>query len=146
VPISVVKCSWVKCCSVVMFFWFLFFFIVLCMVACFVYSCMFCILLFNGVCYVFLLLCLCILIDMYALFCIFFADWHSAATLTEVFPCFFLSCKANCQGIPRKDGARSALFLISESMYCLCRLCCSVHCLCVNVYCTTATGWQPNCS
>jgi hypothetical protein len=25
-------------------------------------------------------------------------------------------------------------------------LCCSVHCLCVNVYCTTATGWLPNCS
>ena len=44
---------------------------------------------------------------------------------------------------PRKDGARSALFLISElccSMYCLCRLCCSMYCLCVNVYCTTTTG------
>jgi len=25
-------------------------------------------------------------------------------------------------------------------------LCCSVHSLCVNVYCTTATGCQPNCS
>jgi hypothetical protein len=25
-------------------------------------------------------------------------------------------------------------------------LCCSVYCFCVNVYCTTATGWQPNCS
>jgi hypothetical protein len=52
-----------------------------------------------------------------------------------------------CQGIPRKDGARSALFLINEpccSMYFLCRLCCSMYCLCVNVYCTTATGWQPN--
>jgi len=23
---------------------------------------------------------------------------------------------------------------------------CSVYCLCVNVYCTTATGSQPNCS
>ena len=23
-------------------------------------------------------------------------------------------------------------------------LCCSVYCLCVNVYCTTATGCQPN--
>jgi len=31
-------------------------------------------------------------------------------------------------------------------MYCLCRLCCSVSCLCVNVYCTTATRCQPNCS
>ena len=26
------------------------------------------------------------------------------------------------------------------------KLCRSVYCLCVNVYCTTATGWQPNCS
>jgi len=25
-------------------------------------------------------------------------------------------------------------------------LCCSVYCLCVNVYCTAATGWQPDCS
>jgi hypothetical protein len=25
-------------------------------------------------------------------------------------------------------------------------LCCSVYCLCVKVYCTTATGCQPNCS
>ena len=25
-------------------------------------------------------------------------------------------------------------------------LCCSVYCLCVNVYCTIATGCQPNCA
>jgi hypothetical protein len=36
--------------------------------------------------------------------------------------------------IPRKDGARSALFLISK-------LCFSMYCLCVNVCCITATGW-----
>ena len=43
---------------------------------------------------------LCILIVMYALFCIFCfhcANWHSQATLTEGFPCFFLSCKANAR-------------------------------------------------
>ena len=52
---------------------------------------------------------------------------HPISLMTEVFPCFFLSCKANARGIPRKDGARSALILIREmccSMYCLCRLCC----------------------
>jgi len=46
--------------------------------------------------YVFLLLCLCILIVMYVLFCIFCfhrANWHSPATMTEVSPSFFLSCK-----------------------------------------------------
>jgi hypothetical protein len=32
------------------------------------------------------------------------------------------------------------------SMYCLFFFCRSVYCLCVNVYCTTATGCQPNCS
>jgi hypothetical protein len=33
-----------------------------------------------------------------------------AATLTEVFPCFFLSCKANDRVyITRKDGARPSL-------------------------------------
>jgi len=51
-------------------------------------------------CDVFLLLCLCIFIVTYVLFCIFCfhrANWHSSATLTEDFPCFFLSCKANAR-------------------------------------------------
>jgi len=30
--------------------------------------------------------------------------------------------------------------------YVLFVLCRSVYCFCVNVYCTAATGWQPNCS
>jgi hypothetical protein len=34
---------------------------------------------------------------LYALFYIFFANWHSPATPPEVFPCFFLSCKANAR-------------------------------------------------
>jgi hypothetical protein len=60
----------------------------------------FCKLLFKSVSYVFLLLRLCILIVMYVLFCIFcchHANWDSSATLTEVFVCFFLSCKANAR-------------------------------------------------
>jgi hypothetical protein len=45
--------------------------------------------LFNIVIYVFLLLCLCILIVCLCM-----------ATLTEVFPCFFLNCKANARVKP----------------------------------------------
>ena len=60
--ISVVKCSWVKCgevlqCSDVL----------LVLFYCFVHGCMFGILLFNYVSFVFLLLCLCILINKYIL-------------------------------------------------------------------------------
>jgi hypothetical protein len=49
--------------------------------------------LFNNVIYVFLLLCPCILIVCLCM-----------ATLTEVFPCFFLSRKANARVKPAKTG------------------------------------------
>ena len=65
-----------------------------------VYMVVFCVALFNFVSYVFVLLCLCILIVMCVLFCVFCfhrANWHSSSTLTEVFPCFFLSFKANAR-------------------------------------------------
>ena len=67
------------------------------------------ILLFNFVSYIFLILCLCIpiVIYLYVLFCIFCfhrANWHFSATLTEVFPCFFLSCKANSGVILAETG------------------------------------------
>jgi len=107
--------------------------------------------LFNSVTYVFLLLCLCTLIEKYALFWIFCshrAKWHSSATLTEVFFCAFSSV---IRQMPCKDEALSALFLISElccSMYCFCRLCFSVCCLCtVLYYCQrVATQLQLNIS
>ena len=67
----------------------------------YVYGCMFCMVPFNFVNYVFLLLRLCILIVM-----------------------FMYS------------------YYIGYSV----PLCCSMHCLCANVYCTTATGCQPNCN
>ena len=49
----------------------------------------------------------CILFVMYVLFCIFCfhrANWHSSAILTEVFPCFFLSCKGNSRLYLAKMG------------------------------------------
>jgi hypothetical protein len=90
----VVKCSEVLQCSDVLFVLFYRF----------VYGCMFCILLFDSVDYVFLLLCLCIPIDKYPLFCILFANWHFSATLSEGSPCFFLSCKANARVYLPKTG------------------------------------------
>jgi hypothetical protein len=63
--------------------------------------------LFNFVSYVFLFLCLCILFVMYVLFCIFCfyrTNWHSSATLTEIFSCHFLSCQANARVYLSKMG------------------------------------------
>jgi len=74
------------------------------------------------------------------------ASWHPSATLTEVFPWFFLSCKANARVKPAKMGYgphSSKFFVLFYVLFVLCR---SVYCLCVNVYCTAATGWLPNCS
>jgi hypothetical protein len=72
------------------------------------------------------------------------ASWNSSATLNELFPCFFLSCKANARVKPAKLGTdRTKLPIFSCcSMYCLFFvlfyvlfvLCRSVYCLCANVY------------
>jgi hypothetical protein len=58
------------------------------------------------------ILCLCILIVMYVLFCIFCfhrANWHSSATLTEVFPVFFFSVVRQMPGYnsQRRGTART---------------------------------------
>ena len=70
--------------------------------------------LFNNVIYVFLLLWLCIVIVCLCM-----------ATLTEVFSCFFLSCKANARIKPTKTGhgPHSSKFL-----------CCSMYFLCCSMY------------
>jgi len=41
-----------------------------------------------------------VILQEYHIFCVSFfrrAKWHSSVTLTEVFPCFFVSCKANAR-------------------------------------------------
>ena len=67
-------------------------------------------------------------------------------TLSEGSSLLFPQLQGKYQGKTRKDGARSALFLIVVLFYVLFVLYRSVYCLCVYVYCTTATGWLPNCS
>jgi len=73
------------------------------------------------------------------------ASWHSSATLTEVFPCFFLSCKVNARVKPAKTGHGTHSSKIFVLFCVLFVLCLSAYCVCVNVYCTTATGGLPNC-
>ena len=54
-------------------------------------------------------------------------------TLTEVFPCFFLSCEANARVKPAKTGERPALFLVVVLLYVF--LCCSTYRLFCDVPC-----------
>ena len=82
-------------------------------------------LLFNFVSYVFLFLYLCILVLVYVLFCTFCshrANRHSSSTLTEVFVCFFLSCKANARVKPAKTGhgLHSSVLIVLFCVLCVC--------------------------
>jgi hypothetical protein len=112
------------------------------------YQCRYGLFLFDNVIHVLLLAWLCILI---VCLCI--------TTLTEVFPCFFLTCKANARVKPAKMGHGPHSYFLCCSMYCLCYCMyfCVVLCIvcfvtfsllfvCVYVCWTTATGWLPNCS
>ena len=75
--------------------------------------------------------CLCILFVVYV-----FLD---TATLTEVFPCFFLGCKTNARVILAKTGHGLHSSKIVVLLYVLFVLYCSMYCLCVNVYCHWVT-------
>ena len=71
------------------------------------------------------------------------ASWHSSATLTEVFPCFFLSCKENARVNPAKTGHGvhpSKIFMLFYALHVLCR---SVYCVCKYVlYCCHRVATQ----
>ena len=59
------------------------------------------------------------------------ANWHSSANLTEVFPCFFLTCKSNARVKPATTGHGphpSKIFVVFYVLFVLCR---SVYCVCV---------------
>jgi len=105
---------------------------------------MFCILLFNSLSYVFLLLCM-----LYSVYSVLSCQLAFSGYPDWGFSMLFPQLLGKCWDIIHKDGARPGLSPISSlccSVYCLCRLCCSMYCLCVHVYCTTATGCQPNCN
>jgi hypothetical protein len=73
-------------------------------------------------------------------------------TLTEVLPCFSLSCKANARVKPAKSGhgQHASKFVVCVVLFVI-RVVLLLTLLfyaffCVNVYCTTATECQSNCS
>jgi hypothetical protein len=56
-----------------------------------------------------------------------------------------------CSLLLTEDTEACTIFTFSKHsqnriLFCVLRPLYSVYCLCVNVYCTTATGCQPNCS
>jgi hypothetical protein len=97
--------------------------------------------LFNTVIYVLLLLCRIVRLCTYCIFMYLLYVYVfivclciPSDTLTEVFPCSFLSCKANVRVTPAKMGHgphSSQMFVLFYVLFVLCR---SVYCLCVNVY------------
>jgi hypothetical protein len=89
--------------------------------------------------------CLCILIvrpcipNVVYVFLLFVHVFLDAATLTEVFPCFFLGCKTNARVKLAKTGHGPHSSKIVVLFYVLFVLYRSMYYLCVNVYCTSAT-------
>ena len=59
-------------------------------------------------------------------------SWHSSATLTEVFPCFFLSCKANARVKPTKTGhgSHSSKIFVVLCIACFVSFCILFVCKC----------------
>jgi len=83
-------------------------------------------------------LCILIVIFMYSychMFCKVYLfslpSWHSSATLIEVFPCFFLSYKANVSVNSQRRGTARNLPKLIVLFYVF---------FCVNVYCTAPPG------
>ena len=59
------------------------------------------------------------------------------ATLTEVFPCFFFSCRANARIKPAKTGTARTLpnFCVFMCIVCFVSFCVFFVCICVLYYC-----------
>ena len=93
--------------------------------------------LFNFVYYVFLLFCLCILIVMYVLFCIFVFIVPTGTlrlSLLRLFRAFSSAVRQMPGYNSQRRGTAHTLPKINRVV------------LCVNVFCTAATGCQANCS
>ena len=97
--------------------------------------------------YVFLLLCLCILaifMYSYCFVCVLIVVFMYSYCYIYVFLLFCL-CVLIVMFMYSYYVYEFLLLCTFRSEYSV-TLCSSVFCLCVNVYCTAATGCQPNCS
>ena len=91
--------------------------------------------------------CVCFLVNVYCTLTEVLLNLTEVfLTLTEVFPCFFLSCKANARVKLAKTGhgphsSTLVVICVVRLLFVLfvCYLCCSMYCLCVNVYCHRVT-------
>jgi hypothetical protein len=90
--------------------------------------------LFDNVIYVFLLLWICILTVCLCM-----------TTLTEVFPCFFLSCKANARVKPQRWGTARTLpnFCVVLCIVCFVSFSVLFVCICVLYYCHRVATQLP---
>jgi hypothetical protein len=98
--------------------------------------------LFSTVIYVFLLLY--VLIVCSSIFIV------PAGTLRLTGLRFFRTFSSVVRQMPgynsQRRGTAHTIPKLFVMFYVLFVLCCSVYSWCANVYCITATGWQPNCS
>jgi hypothetical protein len=85
--------------------------------------------LFNNVIYVFY----CMPMFSHCMFMYDYPDWG--------FSVFFSQLQGKCRGKTRTARTLSS-FCVDLCIVCFVSF--SVYCLCVYVYCTTATGWLPN--
>jgi len=72
------------------------------------------------------------------------ASWHSSATLSEGFPCIFLSCKANARVKPANTGHgphSSKTFCVVLCIVCFVSFCVLFVCKCV-LYCCHRVATQ----
>jgi len=66
------------------------------------------------------------------------ANWQSSATMSEVFPCFYLNCKANTRVKPAKMGHglhSSTVFVLFYVLFVFCLIGCSMYCVNCVVLC-----------
>jgi hypothetical protein len=88
--------------------------------------------------------CVCVCVGVWVCVCVDVVMTEVFHTLTDVFPCFFLSCKANSRvKLAFLDGARPALFQIFFSnCVVLCIFICVVLCIVV-CDCVLPPGDKP---